>query len=153
MTGLTLSKLNIPSADGQSVNRPLVYQPTITQGPTALVMCIHGGGFVLGAPEYHEERCCGIARTLGVTIEGSAKSKQLFKAYFSAGYDMKFEPIDARVYESGNVAWVIGVLDETKPDGSVEPGKYVAIWGKIDGKWMNALDMRNANGGVPLVSA
>lgn len=85
-------------------------------------------------------------------IEGSAKSKQLFKAYFSAGYDMKFEPIEARVYESGNVAWVIGVLDETKPDGSVERGKYVAIWEKIDGKWMNVLDMRNANGGIPLVS-
>ncbi len=85
-------------------------------------------------------------------IEGSATSKRLFKAYFSAGYDMQFEPIDARVYGSGNVAWVIGVLDETKPDGSVERGKYVAIWEKIDGKWMNVLDMRNANGGVPLVS-
>ncbi len=71
-TGLTLSKLNIPSADGQSVNRVLVYRPTIAHAPTALVMYIHGGGFVLGAPEYHEERCCRIARTLGVTVVAPA---------------------------------------------------------------------------------
>jgi ketosteroid isomerase-like protein len=85
-------------------------------------------------------------------IKGSVVSKRMFKAYFEAGYDMKFEPIEARVYESGKVAWVIGVLDETMPDGSVERGKYVAIWEKKNGKWKNVLDMRNANGGIPLVS-
>lgn len=85
-------------------------------------------------------------------IVSGEKNKELFKQYFARGHDMKFEPIYAKVYEAENVAWVFGVLDETKPDGSVERGKYVAIWERIDGKWLNIFDMRNGNGGVPLIS-
>ena len=74
----------------------------------------------------------------------------MFQEYFDAGYDIVWEPVHAEV--SGDIGWVIGVIKETRPDGSVNFGKYVSTWRKIEGKWLNTIEMRNGNGGVPLVN-
>ena len=81
---------------------------------------------------------------------GKEVQKEMFKQYFDAGYDIVWEPAHAET--SGDIAWVIGLIAETKPDGSVNFGKYVSTWKKMDGKWMNTLEMRNSNGGVPLTN-
>ena len=81
---------------------------------------------------------------------GKEVQKEMFKQYFDAGYDIVWEPVHAET--SGDIAWVIGLIAETKPDGSVNFGKYVSTWKKMNGKWMNTLEMRNSNGGVPLTN-
>lgn len=87
----------------------------------------------------------------GAGIADSRKEQaQLFKEYFKAGYNIVYEPFEARVSKSGDMAWAIGLIKETKPNGAIEIGKYVSIWHRIDGVWKNVIEMRNSDGGVPL---
>lgn len=72
----------------------------------------------------------------------------MFEAFFAAGYDVVYEPFDARVSESDDMAWAIGLVKVTEPNGSYDIGKYVSIWQRVDGAWKNAIEMRNSNGGV-----
>jgi len=48
--------------------RLLVYKPKSTSGPSAGLLHIHGGGFVMGAPEYEDERNNRIAAELGLVV-------------------------------------------------------------------------------------
>jgi len=77
---------------------------------------------------------------------GRESQRQLFKSYIDAGYDLAWDPVDATVSASQDLAYAIGVVRVSLPDGSVEHAKYTSIWKKIDGRWQNVLEMRNDNG-------
>ncbi|MEM1188344.1 MAG: nuclear transport factor 2 family protein [Pseudomonadota bacterium] len=85
----------------------------------------------------------------GAGIAGSRmEQSNMFKAFFDAGYDVVYEPVDARVSASHDMAWAIGLVKVTEPNGAYDIGKYVSIWHRVDGVWKNAVEMRNSNGGV-----
>jgi acetyl esterase/lipase len=71
-SGIAMSELAFPSTDKTSITRALVYRPAPKIEPTGLILYIHGGGFVLGAPEQHQSRCCRMARSLGMTVVAPA---------------------------------------------------------------------------------
>ena len=46
----------------------LVYRPEGSTGQTGALVWAHGGGFVLGAPEYDHEWCSAVAAELGIVV-------------------------------------------------------------------------------------
>lgn len=69
-----------PVADGVAVERRLVdgregrrvpvwvYEPERTGEPLAVLLYVHGGGFVLGDPVTYHDRCSSIAAELGIRV-------------------------------------------------------------------------------------
>jgi len=50
------------------------------------------------------------------------------------------------VMESGDMAVEVGTFTETAADGShLDHGKYLAVWKKVDGKWMLYRDIWNSS--------
>lgn len=87
----------------------------------------------------------------GAGIANSQKEQIAgFDYWLKQGNKIIFEPVDAQVSSSKDMAWAIGMTKHTKPDGSVDYGKYVSIWQKYDGKWKNVIEMRNTNNGAKL---
>ena len=80
---------------------------------------------------------------LAVGREGQRK---MFKEFLDAGFDIVYEPADAKVSADGTMGWAIGVYKLTAPDGAIEIGKYTSVWEQIDGEWKNVIEMRNSNG-------
>lgn len=62
------------------------------------------------------------------------------------GVELSWEPIEARVSPSDEMAYVYGSVRWKMPDAEAIHGKYVSIWIKTDGEWKNAVEMRNSNG-------
>ena len=52
--------------------RSLVFRPRAAHGPRAAVLWLHGGGYVIGAPEQEGPRCLALARALGVVVVAPA---------------------------------------------------------------------------------
>lgn len=78
--------------------------------------------------------------------DGRDAQRELFKYFVSQGFDLAWHPVKARVSQSGDMAWAIGAVQITYPDGKIEHAKYTSIWEKIDGEWQNVVEMRNGNG-------
>jgi acetyl esterase/lipase len=52
--------------------RALVYRPRATRGPCPAVLWLHGGGYVIGAPEQEGARCLALSRALGLVVVAPA---------------------------------------------------------------------------------
>lgn len=79
-------------------------------------------------------------------VDGKEAQRELFKTFLGEGYKLAYEPVDAKVSSSEDMAWAIGMVRVTAPDGSVEYSKYTSIWQKIGDEWKNVVEMRNSNG-------
>lgn len=62
-----IKERRLDRADGSTL-RLLVYRPVDAAEPLPAVLHLHGGGFVLGAPEMSKTRCQEFARELGCII-------------------------------------------------------------------------------------
>jgi hypothetical protein len=56
--------------------------------------------------------------------DGKEAQRSMFKAFLGAGYDLVYEPVDATVSASEDMAWAIGVVKVTSPEGVIEFSKY-----------------------------
>lgn len=63
------------------------------------------------------------------------------------GLEISWESTLARVSESGDMAWDLGSVTITNPDGSVVPAKYLVVWTREEGRWKVAADMFSPNVG------
>jgi ketosteroid isomerase-like protein len=61
------------------------------------------------------------------------------------GLTASWEPTEAHVSTSGDMAYDIGTAMLTTPDGTVQAMKYMVVWVREDGEWKVAADMFNAN--------
>lgn len=68
----------------------------------------------------------------------------LFKQWLSTrGVLLDYEPIDAYVGPSVDMAYAHGLARSRNPGQPQYLGKYVFNWVKEDGQWMNHVEMRN----------
>ena len=78
-------------------------------------------------------------------ITGLEKQKELFKAWLGMeGVLLDWEPIDAFVDQSDDMGYVYGLVRWKNPNEPQRLGKYISIWVKQDGKWMNKVEIRNS---------
>lgn len=82
----------------------------------------------------------------GGIVRGREAQIALFNDYIEQGFGIVWEGVHAMVSESGDMAWAVGLVELTTPDGTVQNAKYTSVWRLIDGQWMNVVEMRNANG-------
>ncbi len=61
------------------------------------------------------------------------------------GFEVSWEPIEAHVAASGDMAYDFGNATLRTPDGTIQAAKYVVVWVREDGAWRVAVDMFNAN--------
>lgn len=79
------------------------------------------------------------------TIRGRDTQKELFKAWLGTeGVLLDWEPIDAFVGPSGDMGYVEGLVRWKDPEGPQHLGKYISVWVKQDGKWLNKVEIRNS---------
>lgn len=81
----------------------------------------------------------------GGIVAGNEAQRVMFKEFLAAGYDIEFEPVDAFVSQSEDMAWAYGTYEVKMPDGGEDIGKYVSVWAKENGEWKNVAEMRNSN--------
>lgn len=80
----------------------------------------------------------------GEAIIGRDKQKVLFKQWLSSkGVLLDYEPIDVYVGPSSDMAYAYGLVRWRNPGEPQYLGKYVSVWVKEDGRWMNHVEMRN----------
>ena len=65
------------------------------------------------------------------------------------GLTASWEPTEAHVSSSGDMAYDFGTATLTTPDGEAHPMKYLVVWVREDGEWKVAADMFNANAPPP----
>lgn len=65
------------------------------------------------------------------------------------GLELSWEPTEAHVSASGDMAYDVGTYEMTLPDGSTDSGKYLVVWVKRDGEWRIAADMFSSNQPAP----
>ena len=65
------------------------------------------------------------------------------------GMRVSWEPVEAHVASSGDMAYDVGTYSMTLPDGSTDSGKYLVVWVKRDGEWKIAADMFSSNEPLP----
>jgi acetyl esterase/lipase len=58
----------LPGPSGAPAVRALFYTPPATSGPLPAVLHIHGGGYVIGAPEMNDARSRQLARDVGCAV-------------------------------------------------------------------------------------
>ena len=69
-----------------------------------------------------------------------------FLKMFADGVLITWEPTEAFVSESGEMAWDRGVGTLTTPDGVAHDLQYVCVWQRIDGEWKIVQDMFGLTG-------
>lgn len=57
------------------------------------------------------------------------------------GLELSWEPVEAHVSSSADMAYDVGTYDLTLPDGTADEGKYLVVWVMEDGEWRIAADM------------
>jgi ketosteroid isomerase-like protein len=62
------------------------------------------------------------------------------------GLKVSWEPAEAHVSASGDMAYDFGKGTITTPDGRVQAAKYLVVWVRQGGEWKVAVDMFSANG-------
>ncbi|GEM_PF-853499 len=77
-------------------------------------------------------------------VIGREAQRQMFKEYLSMeGVELDWEPVDAFVNPSKDMGYVYGVVRWKLPGEPRIFGKYISVWVKEDGRWMNHVEMRN----------
>lgn len=77
-------------------------------------------------------------------IFGRENQKNMFKQILSLdGVVFVWEPIQAYVNEGDKMGYVYGLVIWKMPNEKLKLGKYISIYQKIEGKWMNQVEMRN----------
>jgi ketosteroid isomerase-like protein len=61
------------------------------------------------------------------------------------GLEITWEPAEAHVSASGDMAYDFGTGKITTPDGRVQAAKYVVVWVRQNGDRKVAVDMFNTN--------
>jgi uncharacterized protein (TIGR02246 family) len=61
------------------------------------------------------------------------------------GLEVSWEPEEAHVSASGDMAYDFGTGTITSPDGKTQAAKYLVVWVRQHGKWKVAVDMFNIN--------
>ncbi len=80
----------------------------------------------------------------GEAIIGRDKQRVLFKQWLATkGVVLDYEPVDVHVGPSGDMAYAYGLVRWKNPGEPQYLGKYVSVWVKEDGRWMNHVEMRN----------
>jgi len=84
----------------------------------------------------------------GDILFGREEQLQMFNAFLQMeGLYFTYDPIEAHVSESKDMAWAYGLYKLQMPGSDkMEFGKYVSVWQKNDGKWLNVAEMRNPYG-------
>lgn len=62
---VTIEEVPVPGRPGTSVR---LYRPVPVDPPAPAVLWMHGGGFVLGAPEHDDPTCLHLVRQLGAVV-------------------------------------------------------------------------------------
>lgn len=65
---LRIHNEHVPRPGDQTKLRLRIYQPKSNPTPSAALLWLHGGGYVMGTPEQDDKRCVQFVRELGVTI-------------------------------------------------------------------------------------
>ncbi|MGE0486325.1 MAG: DUF4440 domain-containing protein [Gammaproteobacteria bacterium] len=79
-------------------------------------------------------------------IFGREKQRALFRQLADTpGFELSWEPLEAHVSASNDMGYVFGSLRLKMPGAAAEHGKYISIWTKLGGRWLNAVEIRNAN--------
>lgn len=79
-------------------------------------------------------------------VKGREKQRVLFKEFLQMdGVELSWDPIEAHVSPSDEMGWVFGWVKWKLPNEPEKQGKYISVWVKEDGKWRNAVEIRNAN--------
>ena len=80
-------------------------------------------------------------------VQGKENQRKLFTGLMAMeGVELWWEPKEARTTPSEEMGYVLGEVHWKMPGEKKVIGKYVSIWVKQpDGKWLNAVEMRNAN--------
>ncbi len=82
----------------------------------------------------------------GERLTGRETQRALFKEFLQMeGASLSWEPLEAFVSKSNDMAWVHGSVLAKMPGAPEEPGKFVSIWMKADGRWQNVVEIRNSN--------
>jgi ketosteroid isomerase-like protein len=80
-------------------------------------------------------------------IVGRENQRVLFKELLTTeGVELSWEPIEAHVSPSEEMAYVYGSVRWKMPNEAEQHGKYISIWVKENGAWKNAVEIRNTNG-------
>lgn len=78
-------------------------------------------------------------------ITGRDTQKDMFKAWLAMdGVELDWEPIDAFVSQSDDMGYVWGLVRWKNPGRPLHLGKYISVWAKTDGRWLNKMEIRNA---------
>ncbi|MEQ8235055.1 MAG: DUF4440 domain-containing protein [Gammaproteobacteria bacterium] len=79
-------------------------------------------------------------------IFGRDNQRALFKQIAATpGVELYWEPIEAHISASNDMGYVYGSVNWKMPGEDLVQGKYISIWTRVDGQWMNAVEIRNAN--------
>ena len=77
-------------------------------------------------------------------IIGRSKQQVMFEQLLATeGFELSWEPVDPFIGPSGDMGYVYGVVRWKLPEQEEEIGKYISIWIKEDGRWLNHVEMRN----------
>ena len=82
----------------------------------------------------------------GPIVVGGPAQGAMFKEFLRAGFKIEWQPTDAFVSQSEDMAWAYGIYRLQTPDGMQDSGKYTSVWMKEDGAWKNVSEMRNSFG-------
>jgi hypothetical protein len=91
------------------------------------------------------EPALGRCRIEGFRCDGLPQISEMFKEFPMAGYEIEYEPTDAFVSKSEDMAWAHGLYRVKAPDGREDIGSYLSVWIKVDAEWKNVAEMRNSN--------
>ena len=81
------------------------------------------------------------------SIVGRENQRVLFKELAKMeGFELFWEPLEACVSASSDMAYVYGSVRWKMPGSAEEVGKYISVWMKENGEWRNAVEIRNSNG-------
>ncbi len=132
--GLTVGDVTVPSAPGAPGVRVKLYRPAVLTAPAPALLWMHGGGYVMGAPEQDDRTCLAVADRLGMTV-ASVDYRLAPEHPFPAALD------DARATLSWLVANASGL--------SVDPGRIAVGGASAGGGLAAALAQRAVDEGVP----
>jgi ketosteroid isomerase-like protein len=83
----------------------------------------------------------------GAIVSGTAALREAWTGLACTdGMELSWEPTQAFVADSEDMAYVYGDARIKSPNGENQQAKYVIVWVKERGEWKIAADIFNANG-------